>query len=163
MSRSQWLTSPQLSPMSSVINVLRPRGLSLREIINLPGCVPNIEGKILNMTQNNGANHIHPLKVNRTVEIGPNALGLILATSSSVQRCGSGKTMFGFTTTAVSGTKRDRDHLLDYRTTGIGVFLSSVASCTLSNNPSREKVKTYWVTYAVRRRLGEQKPFLWYR
>ncbi|KAF8503491.1 hypothetical protein F5888DRAFT_1887108 [Russula emetica] len=23
--------------------------------------------------------------------------------------------------------------------------------------------KTYWITYAVRRRLGEQKPFLWYR
>jgi hypothetical protein len=25
------------------------------------------------------------------------------------------------------------------------------------------KGKAYWVTYAVRRRLGEQKPFLWYR
>jgi len=24
------------------------------------------------------------------------------------------------------------------------------------------KGKTYWVTYAIRRRLGEQKPFLWY-
>jgi len=32
-----------------------------------------------------------------------------------------------------------------------------------SNNPSREKGKTYWVGYAVRRRLGEKKPFLWYR
>jgi hypothetical protein len=53
------------------------------------------------------------VKVNHTVEIGPKCFGLDLGINSSVQRCGSGKTIFGFTITAVSGMKRD--HLLRQR------------------------------------------------
>jgi len=45
---------------------------------------------------------------------------------------------------------------------GVGVFLSSVTSCAFSNNPSREG-KSCWVSYAVRRSLGDRRPFLWYR
>jgi hypothetical protein len=73
---SQCLASSQLLPLFFVAKVLRPRGLSWRKIIGFPSCVPNIGGKLLNMTQ--WPKSHSSAKVNRTIEIGPKYFGLDL-------------------------------------------------------------------------------------
>ena len=125
------------------MEAIRPHGLSSRTVIHFPSYDQNSGGKRLKSKQNNGAAPMILVQI---------ALCLILASRlTSVQSCGSGKIVFGSTATAASGIKRvsllwqrlmPRSVVITGQP-GIGVFLSSVTSCALSNNPSCEKVKHF--------------------
>ena len=125
------------------MEAIRPHGLSSRTVIHFPSYDQNSGGKRLKSKQNNGAAPMILVQI---------ALCLILASRlTSVQSCGSGKIVFGSTTTVARGMKRVRllwQRLMPRSVVitgqpGIGVFLSSVTSCALSNNPSCEKVKHF--------------------
>jgi hypothetical protein len=88
------------------------------------------------------------VKVNHTVEIGPKCFGLDLGINLKCSKMWVRQDyirIYDYCSERheagpSSATERARSVVITGQP-GVGVFLSSLASCALSNNPSREKVK----------------------
>ena len=88
-----------------------------------------------------------------------------MSTVSTSQNFGSVKTTYGSTTYCENTPNDPNEHLPPSAVItgqpGVGERCASLIDVSFSNILI-PKGKTFWILYAVRRRLGEAKPFLWY-